>query len=129
IGAGGLSGNVTVDAVGGQLVFTNTQVGAGEGISITPTAVEPQAVTELGFDSMFVVTGQDEVDRTNSFRINLTVPAPDSDNRSGSVVISLDEEYRSVQQLAASINRQLNSQDADSYIGVQASAIETEPRV
>jgi len=129
IGAGGLSGKVTVDAVGGQLVFTNTQVGAGEGISITPTAGEPQAVTELGFDSMFVVTGQDEVDRTNSFRINLTVPAPDSDNRSGSVVISLDEEYRSVQQLAASINRQLNSQDADSYIGVQASAIETEPRV
>lgn len=128
IGAGGLSGKVTVDAVGGQLVFTNTQVGAGEGISITPTASEPLAATALGFDSMFVVTGQDEVDRTNSFRINLTVPAPDSDNRSGSVVISLDEEYRSVQQLAASINRQLNSQDADNYIGVQAAAVEVVPQ-
>ena len=128
IGAGGLAGKVNVDAVGGQLVFTNTQVGAGEGVSLTPTVAEPQALTELGFDSMFIVTGQDEVDRTNSFRINLTVPAPDNDNRSGSVVVSLDEEYRSVQQLAASINRQLNSQDADNYIGVQAAAVEVEPQ-
>ena len=128
IGAGGLAGKVNVDAVGGQLVFTNTQVGAGEGVSLTPTIAEPQALTELGFDSMFIVTGQDEVDRTNSFRINLTVPAPDNENRSGSVVVSLDEEYRSVQQLAASINRQLNSQDADNYIGVQAAAVEVEPQ-
>ena len=29
IGATGLSGKVTVDAVGGQLVFTNTNVGSG----------------------------------------------------------------------------------------------------
>lgn len=128
IGAGGLAGKVNVDAVGGQLVFTNTQVGAGEGISLTPTISEPQALTELGLDSMFIVTGQDEVDRTNSFRINLTVPAPDNENRSGSIVVSLDEEYRSVQQLAASINRQLNSQDADNYIGVQAAAVEVEPK-
>lgn len=128
VGAGGLSGKVSVDAVGGQLVFTNTLVGAGEGISITPTVTEGQAVAALGLDSMFVVTGQDEVDRTNSFRINLTVPAPDAEGRSGSVVISLDEEYRSVQQLAASINRQLNSQDADNYIGVQAAAVEVVPQ-
>ncbi|MEC7546161.1 MAG: flagellar hook-basal body complex protein [Pseudomonadota bacterium] len=129
IGAGGLAGKVNVDAVGGQLVFTNTQVGAGEGVSLTPTVAEPQALAELGFDSMFIVTGQDEVDRTNSFRINLTVPAPDDEGRSGSVVVTLDEEYRSVQQLAASINRQLNSQDADNYIGVQAAAVEVEPKV
>merc|ERR1712000_315362 len=128
IGASGIAGKVTVDAVGGQLVFTNNNVGAGEGISITPTVAEPQAVASLGFDSMFVVTGQDNIDRSNSFRINLTVPAPDSDNRSGSVLISLDEEFRSVQQLAASINRQLNSQDADGYIGVRAMAVEVEPR-
>jgi len=128
IGATGLSGKVTVDAVGGQLVFTNSNTGAGEGIAITPTVAEPQAVTALGFDSLFTVTGEDEVDRTNSFRINLTVPAPDADNRSGSVMISLDEEFRSVQQLAASINRQLNSQDADAYIGVQAAAVEVEPK-
>jgi flagellar hook protein FlgE len=129
IGAGGLAGKVTVDAVGGQLVFTNSNVGAGEGISITGSVAEPQAAGELGLDSLFTVTGQDEVDRSNSFRINLTVPAPDSENRSGSVLISLDEEYRSVQQLASSINRQLNSQDADGYIGVQASAVEIEPKV
>ena len=129
IGAGGLAGKVTVDAVGGQLVFTNSNVGAGEGVSISGTIAEPQAAAELGLDSLFTVTGQNEVDRSNSFRINLTVPAPDSENRSGSVLISLDEEYRSVQQLASSINRQLNSQDADSYIGIQASAVEIEPNV
>lgn len=129
IGATGLSGKVSVDAVGGQLVFTNTNVGSGEGISITPTVAEPQAAAALGLDSMFVVTGTDEIDRTNSFRINLTVPAPDTENRSGSVLVSLDEEFRSVQQLAAAINRQLNSQDADSYIGVQAFAVEIEPNV
>ncbi len=128
IGASGIADKVSVEAVGGQLVFTNTNVGSGEGIAITPTVAEPQAVASLGFDSMFVVTGEDEIDRSNSFRINLTVPAPDSDNRSGSVLISLDEEFRSVQQLAASINRQLNSQDADAYIGVRAAAVEVEPR-
>src|SRR5690606_12404023 len=77
--------------------------------------------------NLFPVYGTDPVDRSNSFRINLTVPAPDSENRSGSVLISLDEEFRSVQQLAAAINRQLNSQDSDGYIGVQAQAVEIEP--
>ncbi len=129
IGAGGLNGKVTVAAVGGQLVFTNTNTGAGEGISITPTAAEPQAASALGLDSLFAVTGQDEVDKSNSFRLNLTVPAPDSDNRSGSVLISLDEEYRSVQQLATSINRQLNSQNGDDYIGIRAQAVEISPSV
>ncbi|WP_419811313.1 flagellar hook-basal body complex protein [Bacterioplanoides sp.] len=129
IGAAGIAGKVSVDSVGGQLVFTNTQTGSTEGVSFTATTTQPQALTALGLDSTFVVTGRDEVDRTNSFRINLTVPAPDNDNRSGSVLISLDEEYRSVQQLAASINRQLNSQDADNFIGVRAEAAEIEPRV
>ena len=129
IGASGLNGKVTVAAVGGQLVFTNTNTGAGEGISVTGTTLEPQAVTALGFDSLFAVTGQDDVDKSNSFRINLTVPAPDTDNRSGSVLISLDEEFLSVQQLATSINRQLNSQDADDYIGIRAQASEIVPNV
>ena len=129
IGAGGLNGKVTVAAVGGQLVFTNTNTGAGEGIAITPTTLEPQAVTALGLNSMFAVTGQDEIDKSNSFRINLTVPAPDNDNRSGSVLVTLDEDYRSVQQLATSINRQLNSQNADDYIGIRAQAVETSPNV
>jgi flagellar hook protein FlgE len=129
IGAGGLNGKVTVAAVGGQLVFTNTNTGAGEGIAITATVAEPQAVAALGLDSMFAVTGQDEVDKSNSFRLNLTIPAPDADNRSGSVLISLDEDYRSVQQLATSINRQLNSQNADDYIGIRAQAVEISPKV
>ena len=129
IGAGGLNGKVTVAAVGGQLVFTNTNTGAGEGIAITGTAAEPLAAGALGFNSLFAVTGQDEIDKTNSFRLNLTVPAPDNDNRSGSVLISLDEDYRSVQQLATSINRQLNSQNADDYIGIRAQAVEISPKV
>jgi flagellar hook protein FlgE len=129
IGASGLNGKVTVAAVGGQLVFTNTNTGAGEGISVTGTTLEPQAVTALGFDSMFAVTGQDEIDKTNSFRINLTVPSPDSENRSGSVLISLDEEFLSVQQLATAINRELNSQDSDDYIGIRAQTTEIVPNV
>ncbi|CCK75370.1 Flagellar hook protein [Oleispira antarctica RB-8] len=129
LGATGLNGKVTVAAVGGQLVFTNTNTGASEGIDITATAGAPFAEAALGFNSLFAVTGQDEIDKTNSFRLNLTVPAPDSDNRSGSVLISLDEEYRSVQQLATSINRQLNSQNGDDYIGIRAQAVEISPKV
>jgi flagellar hook protein FlgE len=129
IGAGGLNGKVTVAAVGGQLVFTNTNTGAGEGIAITGTAAEPAAAAALGFNSLFAVTGQDDIDKTNSFRLSLTVPAPDNDNRSGSVLISLDEDYRSVQQLATSINRQLNSQNGNDYIGIRAQAVEISPKV
>ncbi|MGK0247979.1 MAG: flagellar hook protein FlgE [Oleispira sp.] len=129
IGAGGLNGKVTVAAVGGQLVFTNTNTGAGEGISITGTTAEPAAAAALGFNSLFAVTGQTAIDKTNSFRLNLTVPAPDNDNRSGSVLIALDEDYRSVQQLATSINRQLNSQNADDFIGIRAQAVETSPKI
>lgn len=131
IGANGLAGKVSVDAVGGQLVFTNTKPGSGERIDIdgSTNANTAFALDALGLNeaNLFPVYGADPVDRSNSFRINLTVPAPDSDNRSGSVLISLDEEFRSVQQLAAAINRQLNSQDSDSYIGVQAQAVEIEP--
>lgn len=129
IGATGIADKVKVAAVGGQLVFTNTNIGSGEGIAITGTAAQPQAFTALKLNSTFRVAGQDRVDRENSFRINLTVPAPDPDNRSGSVLIKLDEEYRSVQQLAASINRQLNSQNSDDFIGVRAEAVEVEPKV
>ena len=131
IGANGLAGKVSVDAVGGQLVFTNTKPGSGERIAISDStnANTAFALDALGLNAanLFPVYGTDPVDRSNSFRINLTVPAPDSENRSGSVLISLDEEFRSVQQLAAAINRQLNSQDSDSYIGVQAQAVEVEP--
>ena len=127
IGAGGLADKVSVDAVGGQLVFTNLNTGAGEGIDISASATEPQALTALGFDSLFAVNGSDAVDRTNSFRINLSVPAPDPESRSGSVLISLDQEFSSVQEMASAINAQLNSQDADAYIGVRAVAAEIVP--
>lgn len=129
IGASGIADKVSVDAVGGQLVFTNLITGSGEGINLSSTVTEPQALTSLGFDSMFSVNGTDEVDRTNSFRINLTAPAPDTEGRSGSVVVSLDQEFSSVQEIASAINAQLNAQDADSYIGVQAVAVEIEPTV
>ncbi|ASP40620.1 flagellar biosynthesis protein FlgE [Bacterioplanes sanyensis] len=133
-GASGLAGRVTVQAVGGQLVFTNTDVGAGYSVSLSANPTLPgtqgqDSLEALQLDNPAVFLGTDTIDRSNSFRISLTVPAPDPDGRSGTVVVSLDEEYRSVQQLAASINRQLNSQDANAYIGVQAQAVEVEPRV
>ena len=129
IGAGGVSDKVKVAAVGGQLVFTNTNTGGGEGISLTPTTGAPAAHGALGFTNLFTVNGSDEEDRSNNFRINLTIPAPDQDQRSGSVVIELNENYRSVQQLATSINRQLNSQEEGAYIGVRAQAAEVIPKV
>lgn len=130
-GSNGLAGKVSVKAVGGQLVFTNTNVGQGETLSFTDTGngQAAGALSALRLDNVFHVAGTDKVDKSNSFNINLTVPAPDTEGRSGSVQITLDEEYRSVQQLAASINRQLNAQSKDDYIGVQAYAVEIQPSV
>jgi flagellar hook protein FlgE len=133
-GANGLAGRVNVDAVGGQLVFTNTQVGVGYGVSLTPsTALAPPAdlaaLSALELDNPSVFLGTDTIDKSNSFRLTLTVPAPDEDGRSGTTTISLDEEFRSVQQLAASINRQISSLDSDAFIGIRAEAMEVEPRV
>lgn len=140
-GANGLQGRVTVASVGGQLVFTNTDVGSGYGIAITPSnnltgaygaANAQAAIDDLGFNipaDMFVAAGTDTIDKSNSFRINLTVPAPDLEGRSGTTTITLDEEFRSVQQLAASINRQISSLDADAYIGIRAEAMEIQPKV
>jgi len=133
-GANGLAGRVTVDAVGGQLVFTNTEVGVGYGVSLTPSSAlvapaDSAALNALQFDNPSVFLGTDTIDRSNSFRLTLTVPAPDVDGRSGTTTISLNEEFRSVQQLAASINRQISSLDSDAYVGIRAEATEIEPRV
>lgn len=133
-GANGLAGRVEVSAVGGQLVFTNTEVGVGYGVALTPSTAlvapaDSASLTALQFDSPSVFLGTDTIDRSNSFRLTLTVPAPDVDGRSGTTTISLDEEYRSVQQLAASINRQISSLDSDAYIGIRAEALEIEPNV
>lgn len=133
-GANGLAGRVTVEAVGGQLVFTNTEVGAGYGVQFS--ASTGLAATEgalslaaLELDNPSVFLGTDEIDRSNSFRITLTVPAPDEDGRSGTTTVTLDEEFRSVQQVAASINRQISSLDSDAFIGVRAEAVEIVPNV
>ena len=133
-GANGLAGRVEVSAVGGQLVFTNTEVGVGYGVALTPSTAlvapaDTASLTALQFDSPSVFLGTDTIDRSNTFRLTLTVPAPDEEGRSGTTTISLDEEYRSVQQLAASINRQISSLDSDAYIGIRAEALEIEPRV
>ncbi|GAA6134902.1 hypothetical protein NBRC116188_16920 [Oceaniserpentilla sp. 4NH20-0058] len=133
-GANGLAGRVTVEAVGGQLVFTNTEVGSGYGVQFSQStglgATEGlAALTALELDNPSVFLGTDEIDRTNSFRVTLTVPAPDVDGRSGTTTITLDEEFRSVQQVAASINRQISSLDSDAFIGVRAEAIEIVPNV
>ncbi len=133
-GANGLSGRIDVTATGGQLVFTNTEVGAGYGVTLeastglgaTPGAT---ALAALEFDAMSTFVGTDTIDRSNSFRISLTVPAPDLDARSGTTTVTLDEEFRSVQQVAASINRQISSLDDDAFIGVRAEAIEIVPNV
>lgn len=135
VGATGVSGRVQVEAVGGQILFTNLEVGSGYSVVLTPhstylpAADATSAFNALGFDNMFTITGTDEIDRTNTFRINLTVPAPDLEQRSGTVTITLDEEFRSVQQVAASINRQINSLPSDEFIGVRAEAVEVVPNV
>ena len=113
----GLPLGVTLAAVGGQLVFTNTVTGSVPNVNFTGNAA---ASLRLDGTNPTRVPGQTEINRSNSFSINLIVPAPDSDNRSGSVSISLDENYSSVQQLATSINRQLNGQTGSAYVGVRA---------
>ncbi len=133
-GANGLAGRVTVEAVGGQLVFTNTEVGAGYGVQFSQStglgaAQGLASLAALELDNPSVFLGTDEIDRANSFRITLTVPAPDIEGRSGTTTITLDEEYRSVQQVAASINRQISSLDSDAFIGVRAEAVEIVPNV
>lgn len=113
-----LAGEIEVSQVNGRLVIERTEVGDYPlDIEIDGT---DDALEAMGLDSITKTTGEDAVDRSNSFTINLTVPAPDEDDRSGSVTISLDETIYSIDQLASSINRELASVEEDEYIGVQA---------
>ncbi|PTY36788.1 hypothetical protein BGP77_05745 [Saccharospirillum sp. MSK14-1] len=119
-----LNGEVVASQVNGRLVFERTEIGNFPlDIDINGS---PQTLEALGMDSATKVEGEDPVDRENSFRINLSVPLPDEDNRSGSVVISLDEDIRSIDQLAAAINRELAAVPDDEYIGVQARVIQND---
>jgi flagellar hook protein FlgE len=132
VGPTGVSGRVSVAAVGGQLVFTNTEVGNNFSVALTAHSFDVNAapaLTDLGFDAMSTFLGTDTIDRSNSFRISITVPAPDLEGRSGTTTITLDEEFRSVQQVAASINRQIGSLSTDAYVGVRAEATEITPNV
>lgn len=131
VGPTGVSGRVTVSAVGGQLIFTNNDVGQNFGVSLTAHTLDAASTSlnGLGFDSMTTFLGTDTVDKSNTFRITLTVPAPDLENRSGTTTIALDEEYRSVQQVAASINRQISSLSSEAFVGVRAEAIQIVPNV
>lgn len=113
-----LTGEVNVSHINGRLIFERTDVGAFPlDIDVTGTS---ESLANLGLTSTTKTLGADEVDRTHSFRINLTVPLPDEEGRSGSVAISLDETIYSIDQLAAAINRELAAVPEDEYIGVRA---------
>jgi len=118
----GLSGQIQASEVNGRLIFERTTIGAFPfDIDITGTA---EALTNFGLDSTLKTMGTDPIDRAHSFRVNLTVPLPDEEDRSGSVVLSLDENIQSIEQLAAAINRELAIQDPEDYIGVKAEVTE-----
>ncbi|MCH8531708.1 MAG: flagellar hook-basal body complex protein [Saccharospirillum sp.] len=116
----GLSGEVVASHINGRLVLERTVVGGTTDLDVDGTAESLQA---LGLDSATKTLAVDPIDRSHSFRVNLTVPAPDEENRSGSVEISLDEVIQSIEQLAAAINRELASVPEDEYVGVQAEVI------
>jgi len=122
----GLSGEVNASHVNGRLLLERTDISQ---FPIDVDVADPatgESLEALGLISSTKIVGNDPVDRSHSFRVNLTVPAPDEENRSGSVVISLDETILSVDQLAAAINRELAAVPEEDYIGVQAEVVRDE---
>ena len=116
----GLAGQVVASHINGRLTLERTVVGGNTDIDIEGSTETLQA---LGLDSVTKTLAIDPFDRSHSFRVNLTIPAPDEENRSGSVEISLNEVIQSIEQLAAAINRELASVPEDEYVGVQAEVI------
>ena len=113
-----LTGEVEVSHTNGRLVFQRTDIGAFPlDLTIDGSA---EALAAFGLTSSTKITGEEPVDRSHSFRVNLAVPLPDAEGRSGSVAISLDEKIYSLSQLASSINRELAAVPEDEYIGVLA---------
>jgi flagellar hook protein FlgE len=113
-----LAGEVTVTHVNGRLIFERAATGSFPlDIDVTGSS---ESLANLGLTSTTKTLGANAVDRTHSFRINLTVPLPDEDGRSGSVAVSFSEIIYSIDQLAAAINRELAAVPEDEYIGVRA---------
>lgn len=120
----GLAGEAEASHINGRLILERTDIGAFPlDIDVAGTN---ESLNALGLTSTTKTVGQEPIDRSHSFRVNLTVPAPDEENRSGSVEISLNEAILSIGQLAAAINRELASVPEDQYIGVQAEVIEND---
>ncbi|MDO7645592.1 MAG: flagellar hook-basal body complex protein [Reinekea forsetii] len=113
-----LFGQIQASQINDRLVFERTEIAAYPiDIAITGST---DALATFGLTSSTKISGEEPIDRTNSFRVNLTVPLPDADNRSGSVDVSLTEKIYSMSQLAASINRELAAVPEADYIGVSA---------
>ena len=113
-----LAGQIEASHINGRLVFERTEIAAYPAdIAIDGN---PEALAAFGLTSSTKISGEEPIDRSNSFSLNLTIPLPDADNRSGSVDISLTEKIYSMSQLASAINRELAAVPEADYIGVSA---------
>ncbi|MFY0664352.1 MAG: flagellar hook-basal body complex protein [Natronospirillum sp.] len=118
---GQLAGKVEASQVNNRIVFSLTSLGGfPNSLNVTNVPGNTGSLATIGHASQTTTSAIDPVDRRNSFRINLAVPLPDPENRSGSVEISLDENIRSIEQLAQAINRELADVPEADYIGVKA---------
>jgi len=113
-----LSGEIQASQINGRLIFERTDVG-GFPLDIEITGSD-EALEATGLISASKSLGEEPIDRSHSFRVNLSVPLPDEDQRSGSVLISLDEVIFNIDQLASAINRELSSVPEEDYVGVRA---------
>lgn len=118
-GAAALRDQVYAEAVNGRIVFNTVQLGTEDGNGLSVTGTEA-ALESLGHTTQTTPPAIDPFDRRHSFRVNLSVPLPDEEQRSGSVEISINENIRTIEQLSAAINRELASAPADDYVGVEA---------
>lgn len=119
-----LFGQVEASEINGRIILERTEIGDAGDIDVSEGTPDSATLDALGFASSTKILGVDTIDRSHSFRVNLSVPLPDPEDRSGSVEISLDEQIISVDQLASAINRELASVPEEDYIGVQAEVIQ-----